>query len=311
MKDKKLISVLGGNGFLGRYLVNGLLNKGHYVKIISRSATLSKKYFTTFKLGQYKLVNCDIKNFKGLENELDGTDYVINLVGLLVNKNNNSFIDVHNLALKNLVKICKKLKIKKLIHISAIGADIQSKSNYAKTKFYGEEEVKKFSNYCIVRPSIIIGDEDNFINFFAKTAKISPFLPLIGGGRNLFQPIWVQDVADIIINILEKNISSKTLEVGGEETFSFKNILEIILEELELKRKLIPVPYTISKKLAFFLEKLPNAILTRDQVELLKTDNVVTKKNDYRTYLKHSPLPFKKIVKKQLNFMKNQGGHLN
>ena len=134
---------------------------------------------------------------------------------------------------------------------------------------------------------------------------------MIGGGKNLFQPIWVQDVADIIINILEKNISTKTLEVGGEESFSFKNILEIILEELELKRKLIPIPYSISKKLAFFLEKLPNAVLTRDQVELLKTDNVVTKKNDYRTYFNHLPLPFKKIVKKQLNFMKSQGGHLN
>ena len=311
MKDKKLISVLGGNGFLGRYVVNGLLNKGYYVKIISRHATLYNQYFTTFKLGQYKLINCDLKDFKGLENRLDGTDYVINLVGLLVNKNNNSFIDVHSLALKSLVKICKKLKIKKLIHISAIGVDKKSKSNYAKTKFYGEEEVKKFNNYCIVRPSIIVGDEDNFINFFAKIAKISPFLPLIGGGKNLFQPIWVQDVADIIINILEKNITTKTLEVGGEESFTFKNILEIILEELELKRKLIPIPYSISRKLAFFLEQLPNAALTRDQVEMLKTDNVITKKNDYRNYLKHLPLPFKKIVKKQLIFMKNKGGHLN
>ena len=93
------------------------------------------------------------------------------------------------------------MKIKKLIHFSAIGADKNSKSEYAKTKFFGEEEVKKFRNYCIIRPSIIYGDEDNFINFFAKISKISPFLPLIGGGNNLFQPIWVQDVANIIIII--------------------------------------------------------------------------------------------------------------
>ena len=309
MKDKKLISVLGGNGFLGKYVVNGLLSKGYYVKIISRFATHNRQYFNIFKPGQYKLINCDIKNFQGLENELNGTDYVINLVGVLIDENNNSFKDVHGLAIKNLVKICNKLKIKKLIHLSAIGADKKSKSNYAKTKFDGEEAVKKFSNYCIVRPSIIVGDEDNFVNYFAKMAKISPFLPLIGGGKNLFQPIGVLDVADIIINILEKNIKTKTLEVGGEEIFSFKNILEIILEELELKRKLVSIPYSISTKLAFFLEKLPNKILTRDQVEMLKTDNIITQKNDYRKTLKHLPLPFRKIVRKQLKYMKNKGGH--
>ena len=236
MREHKLVSVIGGNGFLGKYVVNNLLNKGYYIKIISRTASLSKQNFTINKPGQYKLVNCDIKNFIQLKSELEGSDYVINLVGLLVNKKNNSFKDVHELAVKNIASTCKKLKIKKFIHVSAIGAQKNSKSEYSKTKFYGEEAVKTFDNYCILRPSIIYGDEDNFINFFAKTAKISPFLPLIGGGKNLFQPIWVQDVANIIVNILEKNIKGKVLEIGGPEVFSFKKILEIILEELHLRR---------------------------------------------------------------------------
>ena len=252
MIEKKLISVLGGNGFLGRYLVNILLSQGYYVKVISRSATLSKQYFTIFKPGQYKLTNCDITNFKELEVELNGTDYVINLVGLLVNQNDNSFQEVHYLAVKNLIKICRKLEVKKIIHVSAIGADKNSNSSYARTKYYGEQEIKSFSNYCIIRPSIIVGDEDNFVNFFAKMSKNSPFLPLIGGGKTLFQPIWVQDLANIIFYILEKNIKSKTLEVGGDEIFSFKNILEVILSELQLNRKLIPIPFSIAKKMAFF-----------------------------------------------------------
>ena len=311
MREKKLVSVIGGNGFLGKYVVNSLLEKGYYVKIISRSAKLSKSSFTIFKPGQYKLINCDIKNSQKLETVLNDTDYVINLVGLLVDKKRNSFADVHDKAVKNLVKIGKKLKIKKLIHISSIGVSENSNSKYATTKYNGEKEVKKFDDYCIIRSSIIYGDEDNFINFFARLSKISLFLPLIGGGKNLFQPIWVQDVANIIIIVLEKNIKNKILEIGGEETFSFRSILEIILRELELKRKLIPIPFSLSKKIAYILEKLPKSVLTVDQVEMLKKDNVISKKYDYRKSINYLCMPFQKIIKKQLSFMKKNGGHLD
>ena len=170
---------------------------------------------------------------------------------------------------------------------------------------------KNFRNYCIIRPSIIYGDEDNFINFFAKISKISPFLPLIGGGNNLFQPIWVQDVANITINILEKDIKDKILEVGGEEVISFKEVLTIVLEVLELKRKFLTIPYGLSRKLASILEILPYPLLTKDQVEMLKKDNIITKQYDYRKTLKYLPMPFKKTIKKQLGFMKKNGGHLN
>ncbi len=311
MREHKLISVLGGNGFLGKYVVNILLNKGYYVKIISRTASNSKKHFTIYKPGQYKLVNCDIKNFSKLKSELEGTDYIINLIGLLINKKHNTFDEVHKLAVKNIVSICKEFNVKKLIHVSAIGADKNSKSEYSRTKFLGEQAVQSFNNHCILRPSIIYGDEDNFVNLFAKTSKISPFLPLIGGGNNLFQPIWVQDVANIIVNTLENNIKGKVLEVGGEEIFSFKEILEIILEELELNRKLITVPFGFSRRFASLLEILPNPLLTRDQVEMLKKDNIISKKYDYRKTLKYLPMPFKKMIKKQLSFMKKNGGHLN
>ena len=141
-----------------------------------------------------------------------------------------------------------------------------SNSKYATTKYNGEKEVKKFDDYCIIRSSIIYGDEDNFINFFARLSKISLFLPLIGGGKNLFQPIWV---CKNIIIIVRKNIKNKILEIGGEETFSFRSILEIILRELELKRKLIPIPFSLSKN-SHILKKLPKSVLTVDQVEMLK-----------------------------------------
>jgi NADH dehydrogenase len=311
MSEHKFISVLGGNGFLGKYIVNTLLNKGYYVKIISRTATLSKQNFTIFKPGQYKLVNCDIKNSSKLHSELEGSNYIINLIGLLVSKKNNNFEEVHNLAVKNIVSICKKLNVKKLIHVSAIGADKNSKSEYSRTKFLGEVAVKSFKNHCIFRPSIVYGDEDNFINLFAKTSRFSPFLPLIGGGNNLFQPIWVQDAANIIVNVLENNIKGKILEIGGEDILSFKEILEIILKELELNRKLITVPFGLSRRLASLLEFLPDPLITRDQVEMLKKDNIISKKYDYRKTLKYLPMPFKKMIKKQLSFMKKNGGHLN
>ena len=136
-------------------------------------------------------------------------------------------------------------------------------------------------------------------------------MPLIGGGNNLFQPIWVQDVTNIIVNVLENNIKGKILEIGGEDILSFKEILEIILKELELNRKLITVPFGLSRRLASLLEILPDPLITRDQVEMLKKDNIISKKYDYRQTLKYLPMPFKKMIKKQLSFMKKNGGHLN
>ncbi len=307
MKNK-IISVIGGSGFIGQYLVNYLLTKGFYVKILSRHAEIIKPKYTLSKLGQLALINCDIKQFKQIKNAIKGSEIVINLTGLLSETKNNSFEQVHNIGTKNIVNACQALGVTKLLHLSAIGASKSSNSIYARTKFLGENNISQFKNYIIIRPSIVYGDEDNFINYFAKLSKFSPFIPLIGGGKTKFQPIWVQDLVNVIGILLEKN-GPKLVEVGGDEIISFKSIIIKINNELEQKRYLLNIPFGLSKKVAYLLEKIPNPILTKDQVELLKSDNVINRKYSYKKIIKYIPKPFDMMLEKQLIKYKKRGGH--
>ena len=310
MDNYKIVSVIGGKGFIGQYLVNSLLNDGFYVKIISRNAKYSKPKFTLSKLGQLSYLNCDVKDLKTLKSFIKGSSIVINLTGLLSETRNNNFKIVHDLGTKNIVEASNEGGVKKILHISAIGASKTALSNYAQTKYLGEQNIKKFKSYCIIRPSIVYGDEDNFINYFAKLSKISPMLPLIGGGKTKFQPIWVQDLVNIIRLFSDKKKSYLT-EVGGDDILSFKDILIKINKELEQKRYYLSLPFKLSKKVAFFTELMPNPVLTRDQVELLKTDNIVNRKLSYKKIIKFNPKPFDMILKKQLIKFKKSGGHVD
>tara|TARA_E500000178_G_C16955687_1_gene723546 strand:- start:111 stop:1055 length:945 start_codon:yes stop_codon:yes gene_type:complete len=311
-KEKKIISIIGGAGFIGKYLVNSLLLKGYYINVISRNADILKKQMTTIKLGQCRLVNCNIGNKNKLLNAIEGSNIVVNLVGLLENRKSNSFETVHVEGTKNLFDICKKLNIERIIHLSAIGVKKGSLSKYSDTKYQGEKIIKKYKKYTIIRPSIVYGAEDNFINYFAKISKISPFLPLIGNGKTKFQPIWVQDLVNIIIENINKNKSSSNIfEVGGEDIITFREIIIEILREIQIKRILINIPFYAANKLAFFTELLPKPILTRDQVEMLKEDNIVSKKLDYRKSSSYVSKPFKIMLAKQLRTFRTSGGHLS
>ncbi len=260
---KKIISIIGGGGFIGKYLVNSFLQEGFYVNVISRNAEKNNKNITTFKLGQCRYINCDILNNKKLKKICENSNIVVNLVGLLESQKNNSFEDVHVIGVKNLVSICNELKVEKFVHLSAIGAREKSLSNYSRTKFQGEKFLKNLNNYTIIRPSIVYGDEDNFINYFAKMAKISPFLPLIGRGATKFQPIWVQDLVNIImLSIYKKSLINNTVEVGGQDIISFKNILIAILNEIQLKRIMINIPFPLARRMALFAEFLPRPFIT-------------------------------------------------
>ena len=160
MDNYKIVSVIGGKGFIGQYLVNSLLNDGFYVKIISRNAKYSKPKFTLSKLGQLSYLNCDVKDLKTLKSFIKGSSIVINLTGLLSETRNNNFKIVHDLGTKNIVEASNEGGVKKILHISAIGASKTSLSNYAQTKYLGEQNIKKFKSFCIIRPSIVYGDED-------------------------------------------------------------------------------------------------------------------------------------------------------
>ena len=308
--DQKIISVIGGSGFIGNYLIDKLLELGYYVKVISRKPTAKKNFFPSAKLGQYSLISCNICDEKKLEKVLEGSFCVINLVGVLEDKKRNSFNAAHIQGSESLVKSCKKNNTQKLIHISAIGVDKNKKSKYAITKLKAEKNIKKVQNSIIIRPSIVFGYEDNFLNFFANYAKFSPFLPLIGGGRTKFQPILVSDLVQIIIGCINKQFKNgQIIEAGGPDTISFKEILIFLLNELKLKRYLINLPFSFASKLAFFLERMPIKLITRDQVEMLKTDNTVNKKNSYKKFLKYECNTFFIAAKKQLKLYKKKGGH--
>jgi NADH dehydrogenase len=308
--NQKIISVIGGKGFIGNYLVDQLLAKGYYVKIISRNPKSKKAFYPSSKLGQYALISCNICNEKKLQKVIEGSFCVINLVGVLENKGKNNFNVAHVEGSQKLVAACNKNKIKKLIHISAIGVDKKTSSNYAITKLQAEKNIKKLKGSIIIRPSVVCGDEDNFLNFFARYTKFSPFLPLIGGGNTKFQPILVSDLASIIIASIDKYFkNTQILEVGGPDILSFKEILFFLLKELNIKRVFLKLSFPISRKLAFILEKLPVSLLTRDQVEMLKIDNIVDKKKSYQKFIKYETTSFFIFAKKQLKVYKKNGGH--
>ena len=308
--DQKIISIIGGSGFIGNYLIDQLLELGYYVKVISRKPIAKKNFYPSAKLGQYSLISCNICNAQKLDEAIEGSFCVINLVGVLEDKKKNSFSATHIQGTENIMKSCKKHNTQKLIHISALGVDKNKTSKYAITKFEAEKNIKKVRNSIIIRPSIVFGYEDNFLNFFANYAKFSPFLPLIGGGRTKFQPILVSDLVQIIIGCINKKLKDgQIIEVGGPDTLSFKEILIFLLNELQLKRFFINLPFNLASKLAFFLERLPVKLITRDQVEMLKTDNTVNKKNSYKNFLKYECNPFFIAAKKQLKFYKKNGGH--
>ena len=247
---------------------------------------------------------------KKLGEIIKGSFCVINLVGVLEDNKKNCFQAVHVQGSESIFEACKKNNIEKLIHISAIGVDKNKKSKYALTKLKAEKNVKKIKNSVIIRPSIVFGYEDNFLNFFAKYAKLSPFMPLIGGGDTKFQPILVSDLVEIIVSCIKKPFKKgQILEVGGPETLSFKEILIFLLKELNLKRHLINLPFNLASKLAFLLERLPLKLITMDQVEMLKTNNTVSKKYSYDNFLTYKCSSFFLAAKKQLKFLKKNGGH--
>ena len=308
--DQKIISVIGGSGFIGSYLIDKLLESGYYVKIISRKSNTKKNFYPSARLGQYSLINCNICDEKKLDKIIKGSFCVINLVGVLEDKKKNSFNAAHIQGSENIMKSCKKHNTQRLIHISAIGVDKNKSSKYAITKLKAEKNIKKVQNSIIIRPSIVYGYEDNFLNFFANYAKFSPFIPLIGGGKTKFQPILVSDLVQIIIGCINKKFKDgQIIEVGGPDTLSFKEILIFLLNELKLKRYFINLPFNLASKIAFFLERMPIKLITRDQVEMLKINNTINKKNSYKNFLKYECNSFFIAAKKQLKFFKKNGGH--
>lgn len=271
------VTVFGGSGFVGRYLVKRLAAEGTVVRVAVRHPDRAAQLKPLGAVGQIVPVAADVCNPDLVRAAVTGVDAVVNLVGILRPSGRQTFSGVHVEGARNVAQAAKEAGVSRLVQMSAIGSDANSESEYAKTKAAGEAAVRDiFPEATIVRPSIIIGAEDDFFNRFGQMAQLLPALPLIGGGTTRFQPVFVGDVADALMAILEDpETAGRTYELGGPQVYTFRELMELLLQVVRRRRLLVPLSFNLASFQARFLEKLPNAPLTRDQVALLRNDNVV------------------------------------
>lgn len=273
-----VVTVFGASGFIGRYVVGEIAKTGARVRAAVRRPDSAGYLKPMGDVGQVTPIAANIRDDASVTAAVDGADTVINLVGILFPGGKQSFDALQVDGARRVAAAAKAAGAQRLVHMSAIGADPDSDSTYASTKGIGEQQVQEaFPGASIVRPSIVFGPEDDFFNKFAVIARLAPALPLIGGGHTQFQPVYVGDVADAVAAICASpKTAGATYELGGPQVYSFRRLMEIMLEEIGRKRLLVPVPFPIAKLKAAVLELSPIPILTRDQVRLLQKDNIVS-----------------------------------
>ncbi len=273
-----LVTVFGGSGFLGRHVVRALAKRDYRIRVAVRRPELAGHLQPLGRVGQIHAVQANLRYPASVDAAMRDAHAVINLVGVLTESGAQTFNAVQAEGAATVAKAAAGAGAQ-LVHVSAIGADEASASAYARAKAAGEKAVlTALPTATIMRPSVVFGPEDDFTNRFAGLARISPFLPLIGGGQTRMQPVYVGDVATAIADAVDgKARAGATYELGGPEVLSFREIIEIILDITDRKRTLVSLPFGLAKLQAAFLQFAPGALkLTPDQVELLRHDNVVS-----------------------------------
>ncbi len=309
MKPKNIL-VFGATGQIGRNLVRKLTKKNYKVTAVTRNIH-QKGYIlkTQANPGYIDIIETSIFNENKIRELISKCQVCVNLIGILYEKRKNTFNNIHRLFPGMISNFCEEYKIENLIHVSALGVDEAIDSEYAKSKLGGEKEVKKnFQKALIIRPSIVYSVDDNFTTLFMTLLNRLPFFPLYYKGNTRFSPIHCTDMAEIISTIIEKNINSQTIECIGPEQITFKEIVKNLLESINKKRILVPVPLFLANLLAFFLELMPKPLLTKDQIKLLKYDNIETGNFKTNFDLKvPSKLYFKNEVNKYSYMWKDRG----
>ena len=274
-KYKKIL-VFGGTGFLGNSLIKLLENNDAKISLFTRTTNLRNTLEKYKSNPNIKIINWDITDYELIEENILNSDCIINLCGILYENKNDDFFRIHSDFPSLLGKLSSKYNIDSLIHVSALGVTEFSESKYSRSKAIGERKLlENFPKGKIIRPSLIFGKGDNFFGQFSQMASFSPFLPLISRNTK-FQPVFVNDVAKAIINLLESSkYEETTFEIGGEFTYTFEDLLKILLEVKNIKRVLIPLDPKLMMIPAFFLQHLPKPLFTVDQMKLLKKDNVL------------------------------------
>jgi NADH dehydrogenase len=293
----RLVTVFGGSGFIGRYLVKRLAEAGDRVRVAVRDPDAALFLKPMGEVGQIAPVQANLRDDRSVAAAVEGADAVVNLVGILYERGKQSFVAVHRDGAARAAAAAAKAGAKRFVQMSALGASLAAPSRYAWSKAAGEAAVRQaFPGAAIVRPSVVFGPEDDFFNRFAALARLAPALPvygawppriawhpehgltveLFGGGGTRFQPVYVGDVAEAMLRILDDpSTAGKTYELGGPRIYTFKELLALVLRETRRRRCLVPLPFWVADLQARFLQLLPVPPLTRDQVKLLQRDNVV------------------------------------
>jgi uncharacterized protein YbjT (DUF2867 family) len=278
LNNRALITIYGGSGFIGRHVVRAIAKTGARMRVAVRRPDLAGHLQPLGGVGQINAVQANVRYPESLLAAASGADAVVNLVGILFSTGKQTFKAVQDEGARHVAEAAREAGARALLHISAIGANSGSPSTYARTKAEGEKAVRDiYPDAIILRPSVVFGPEDDFFNRFAALARISPALPLIGGGKTKFQPVFAGDVAKAVIAGLTGRASADgAYELGGPEILTLKEVMQRVLTYTMRKRLLVPEPFWLAKLQGAFLQVLPKPPLTIDQVRLLQTDNVVS-----------------------------------
>jgi len=272
-----LVTIYGGSGFLGRHVVRALAKRHYRIRVAVRRPELAGHLQPLGRVGQIHAVQTNLRNTASVEAAARGAHVLINLVGILFERGRQKFDSVHTYGAEQ-VALAAAAHGAAMVHVSAIGADENSPSHYGRSKAQAEKLVLAAQPQAVImRPSIMFGPEDDFFNRFASMARMSPFLPLVGGGATRFQPVFVGDVATAIADAVDGKLrGGATYEFGGPEVKTFKELMQFVLTTIERKRILLPIPFFAAKLPAYIAQFMPKPMITPDQVESLRVDNVVS-----------------------------------
>ena len=313
MKAKNCL-IFGGSGQIGRHLIRKLTKNNYKVTVVTRNIH-QKSYAikTQANAGFIDIVEAKMHESDKIIKLFKNADVCINLIGILYEKDkSNSFNNIHSTIPSLLAKLSKQNNLKHFIHISALGINSAEDSLYAKSKLDGEINViKNFPLATIMRPSIVYSVDDNFTTNFMTLLNRLPIFPLYYGGKTKFTPIHCSDLTDVIYKIVSENIYSKIIECVGPEVMTFKEILEKLLKLIDKKRILIPLPLSMANLSAKLFEKLPNPLLTTDQLRLLKYDNIISGKYKTNSDIGVPSLKTFDVEVKKYAFMWRDGGQFS
>jgi len=298
MRQLSTIAVIGGTGFIGRQIVEALARKGVRIKVLARNADRAKFLKPMGEVGQISIISGSALDDAALDQVMSGCNAVINTIGILSESGTQRFESLQAELPGRIGQRAAQNNMSAVVHLSAIGADLNSPSLYAQTKAKGEAALREaFPDAIILRPSLVFGAGDGFFNSFATMAVMGQGLPLIGGGTNKMQPVYVGDVAAAVVAVLASpKARGKTYELGGPAVMRFRDAMAFILKQTKRRRLLIPVPHAVMNIAASAMAILPNPPVTRDQLKLLKVDNVVAEDALGLRDLGIDPTPIELIV---------------